>query len=163
VDPLYLSWKAKLFDFRTRFIELADEINSKMPEYVVYRIFEVLNGIGKSIKGSRILVLGVSYKKDVGDVRESPNLKVITLLLEKGAEVIYNDPYVPEFYHFEVHWHSQELTIRLLKEVDCVLILTAHSLYDWELITKNSNLVLDTRNAGNGILNVIRSQNIHKL
>ena len=163
VDPLYLSWKAKLFDFRTRFIELADEINSKMPEYVVYRIFEVLNGIGKSIKGSRILVLGVSYKKDVGDVRESPNLKVITLLLEKGAEVIYNDPYVPEFYHFEVHWHSQELTIRLLKEVDCVLILTAHSLYDWELITKNSNLVLDTRNAGNGILNVIRSKNIHKL
>jgi len=163
VDPLYLSWKAKLFDFRTRFIELADEINSKMPEYVVYRIFEVLNGIGKSIKGSRILVLGVSYKKDVGDVRESPNLKVITLLLEKGAEVIYNDPYVPEFYHFEVHWHSQELTLRLLKEVDCVLILTAHSLYDWELITKNSNLVLDTRNAGNGILNVIRSKNIHKL
>src|SRR3972149_1233546 len=163
VDPLYLSWKAKLFDFRTRFIELADEINSKMPEYVVYRIFEVLNGIGKSIKGSRILVLGVSYKKDVGDVRESPNLKVITLLLEKGAEVIYNDPYVPEFYHFEVHWHSQELTLRLLKEVDCVLILTAHSLYDWELITKNSNLVLDTRNAGNGILNIIRSNNIHKL
>ena len=163
VDPLYLSWKAKLFDFRTRFIELADEINSKMPEYVVYRIFEVLNGIGKSIKGSRILVLGVSYKKDVGDVRESPNLKVITLLLEKGAEVIYNDPYVPEFSHFEVHWHSQELTLRLLKEVDCVLILTAHSLYDWELITKNSNLVLDTRNAGNGILNVIRSKNIHKL
>ena len=163
VDPLYLSWKAKLFDFRTRFIELADEINSKMPEYVVYRIFEVLNGIGKSIKGSRILVLGVSYKKDVGDVRESPNLKVITLLLEKGAEVIYNDPYVPEFYHFEVHWHSQELTLRLLKEVDCVVILAGHSLSDWELITKNSNLVLDTRNAGNGILNVIRSKNIHKL
>ena len=163
VDPLYLSWKAKLFDFRTRFIELADEINSKMPEYVVYRIFEVLNGIGKSIKGSRILVLGVSYKKDVGDVRESPNLKVITLLLEKGAEVIYNDPYVPEFSHFEVQWRSQELTIRLLKEVDCVVILAGHSLYDWELITKNSTLVLDTRNVTNGILNVIGSQNIHKL
>ncbi len=159
VDPLYLSWKAKLFDFRTRFIELADEINSKMPEYVVYRIFEVLNRSGKSIKGSKILILGVSYKKDVGDVRESPNLKVLTLLLEKGAEVIYNDPYVSEFSHFEVHWRSQELSISLLKEVDCVVILTGHSSYDWEVITKNSNLILDTRNVTNGIM----SENKHRL
>ncbi len=159
VDPLYLSWKAKLFNFRTRFIELADEINSKMPEYVVYRIFEVLNEAGKSIKGSRILILGVSYKKDVGDVRESPALEVMKLLLDKGAEVIYNDPYVPQFSHFETHWCSQELTIGLLKEVNCVVILTDHSSYDWEVITKNSNLVLDTRNVTNGIL----SENIYKL
>jgi len=159
VDPLYLSWKAKLFNFRTRFIELADEINSKMPEYVVYRIFEVLNEAEKSIKGSRLLILGVSYKKNVGDVRESPALEVMRLLLEKRAEVIYNDPYVPEFSHFETHWRSVELTNGLLEEADCVVILTAHSLYDWELVAKSANLVLDTRNVTNGIL----SKNIYKL
>jgi len=159
VDPLYLSWKARLFNFRTRFIELADEINGKMPEYVVYRIFEVLNEAGKSIKGSRILILGASYKKDVGDVRESPALEVMKLLLEKGAEVIYNDPYVPEFSHFETNWRSVELTNGLLEEADCVVILTAHSLYDWESVAKSANLVLDTRNVTNGIT----SRKIHKL
>lgn len=159
VDPLYLSWKAKLFNFRTRFIELADEINSKMPEYVVYRIFEVLNGAGKSIKGSKILILGVSYKKDVGDVRESPNLEVMRLLLEKGAEVMYNDPFVPEFPHFEVQWRSQEINPGLLSDVDCVVTLTNHSSYNWEMIARHSNLLLDTRNCMNGSL----SRNIFKL
>ena len=103
--------------------------------------------------------MGVSYKKDVGDVRESPNLEVIKLLIEKGAKVVYNDPYVPEFFHFEVKWCSQELTQKLLSEVDCVLILTAHSSYDWELVYENANLVLDTRN----VTNAISSEKIHKL
>jgi UDP-N-acetyl-D-glucosamine dehydrogenase len=159
VDPLYLSWKAKLFNFRTRFIELADEINSKMPEYVVYRVFEVLNELGKSIRGSRILILGVSYKKDVGDVRESPNLEVMRLLLEKGAEVVYHDPYVPEFSHLETLWRSVELNNGLIEEADCVVILTGHSVYDWESVARNAKLLLDTRNVMNGI----SSEKIHKL
>lgn len=160
VDPLYLSWKAKLFNFRTHFIELADEINSKMPEYVVYRTFEVLNEVGKSIKESRILILGVSYKKDVGDIRESPALEVMKLLLEKGAEVNYHDPYVPEFSDFETHWRSVEgLNDELLKEMDCVIILTDHSFYDWELLVKSANLVFDTRNVTKGIF----STKIYKL
>jgi UDP-N-acetyl-D-glucosamine dehydrogenase len=160
VDPLYLSWKAKLFNFRTHFIELADEINSKMPEYVVYRIFEVLNEVGKSIKGSKLLVLGVSYKKDIGDIRESPALEVMNLLLGKGAEVNYHDPYVPEFSHLETHWRSvEELNAELFQDMDCVVILTDHSSYDWEWVTKNANLVFDTRNVTNGIF----SKKIYKL
>jgi UDP-N-acetyl-D-glucosamine dehydrogenase len=159
VDPLYLSWKAKLFNFRTRFIELADEINSKMPEYVVYRLFETLNEVGKSIKGARILILGVAYKKDVGDVRESPALEVIRLILEKGGEVIYNDPYVPEFTFLETTWRSVEINNDVLEASDCVLILANHSSYNWDSISKRAKLVLDTRNSVNGV----SSKNVYKL
>jgi UDP-N-acetyl-D-glucosamine dehydrogenase len=150
VDPLYLSWKAKLFNFRTRFIELADEINSKMPEYVVYRLFETLNEVGKSIKGARILILGVAYKKDIGDIRESPVLEIIKLILEKGGEVVYNDPYVPEFDFLGKRWSSLEITDEVLQTSDCVLIHTDHSVYKWDYIAKKARLVLDTRNAVNG-------------
>ncbi|GIW47808.1 MAG: UDP-N-acetyl-D-glucosamine dehydrogenase [Deltaproteobacteria bacterium] len=150
VDPLYLSWKAKLFNFRTRFIELADEINSKMPEYVVYRLFETLNEVGKSIKGAKILILGVAYKKDIGDIRESPVLEIIKLILEKGGEVIYNDPYVPEFDFLGKRWSSLEITDEVLEASDCVLIHTDHSVYKWDYIAKKARLVLDTRNAVNG-------------
>ena len=150
VDPLYLSWKAKLFNFRTRFIELADEINSKMPEYVVYRLFETLNEVGKSIKGARILILGVAYKKDIGDIRESPVLEIIKLILEKGGEVVYNDPYVPEFDFLGKRWSSLEITDEVLEASDCVLIHTNHSVYKWDYIAKKARLVLDTRNAVNG-------------
>lgn len=159
VDPLYLSWKAKLFNFRTRFIELADEINSKMPEYVVYRLFETLNEVGKSIKHARILVLGVSYKKDVGDVRESPALEVIKILTAKGGEVIYNDPFVPTLTILGKTWSSVEISNGILETVDCVLVLTDHSVYDWDSIIKESKLILDTRNSVNGILRT----NVHKL
>jgi UDP-N-acetyl-D-glucosamine dehydrogenase len=159
IDPLYLSWKAKLFNFRTRFIELADEINSKMPEYVVYRLFETLNEAGKSIKGAKILVLGVAYKKDVGDTRESPALEVIRLILEKGGEVIYNDPYAPKFTFFGKTLHSVEISNSVLETSDCVLILTDHNLYDWESISKGAKLVLDTRNAVNGV----SSKSVYKL
>ncbi len=159
VDPLYLSWKAKLFNFRTRFIELADEVNSKMPEYVVYRLFETLNEAGKSIRGSKILILGVAYKKDVGDIRESPALEIVKLILEKGGEIIYNDPYVPEFTFLEKTWHSVEIDDGVFKESDCVLILTDHGFYNWKSISEKANLVLDTRNAMNGI----SSKSIYKL
>lgn len=159
VDPLYLSWKAKLFNFRTRFIELADEINSKMPEYVVYRLFETLNEAGKSIRGAKILVLGVSYKKDVGDIRESPALEVIRLILEKGGEIIYNDPYVPEFNLLEKTWRSVEIDNGVLATSDCVLILTNHSSYNWESVSKGAKLVLDTRNA----IKEVSSEGIYKL
>lgn len=159
VDPLYLSWKAKLINFRTRFIELADEINGKMPEYVVYRLFETLNEVGKSIRGSNILVLGVAYKKDVGDIRESPALEIIKLILEKGGEVIYNDPYVPEFVFLDKTWRSVELDNGVLDASDCVLILTDHSSYNWKSISERGKSVLDTRNAVKGIL----SKKVHKL
>ncbi len=159
VDPLYLSWKAKLFNFRTHFIELADEINSKMPEYVVYRLFETLNEAGKSIKGARILVLGLAYKKNVGDIRESPALEVIKLILEKGGEIMYNDPYVPEFEFFGKKWRSVNINNGFVEEADCVLILTDHSLYNWESIVRRAKLILDTRNAINGF----RVPNVFKL
>ena len=160
VDPLYLSWKAKLFNFRTHFIELADEINCKMPEYVVGRVFEVLNSVKKSISGSQILILGVSYKKDVGDIRESPALEIIKLLSEKGAQITYHDPHVPEFFFSGTHWRSvEDINNELLKEMDCVLILTDHSLYDWELVIESSDLILDTRNATSGFSSI----NINKL
>jgi UDP-N-acetyl-D-glucosamine dehydrogenase len=160
VDPLYLSWKAKLFNFRTHFIELADEINCKMPEYVVGRVFEVLNSVKKSISGSQILILGVSYKKDVGDIRESPALEIIKLLSEKGAQITYHDPHVPEFFFSDTHWRSvEDINNELLKEMDCVLILTDHSLYDWELVIESSDLILDTRNATSGFSSI----NINKL
>lgn len=152
VDPLYLSWKAKLFNFRTRFIELADEINGKMPEYVVYRLFETLNEAGKSIKGSNILILGVAYKKDVGDIRESPALEIIKLILEKGGRVIYNDPYVPEFTFLGKTWRSVEVDDGVLEASDCVVVLTDHSFYNWKSISEKARLVLDTRNAINGFL-----------
>ena len=159
VDPLYLSWKAKSFNFRTRFIELADEINGKMPEYVVYRLFETLNEAGKSIKGSNILILGVAYKKDVGDIRESPTLEIIKLILEKGGEVTYNDPYVPEFAFLEKTWRSVEVDNDVLEASDCVLVLTDHSFYNWKSISERAKLVLDTRNAVNGLL----STRVYKL
>jgi len=159
VDPLYLSWKAKLFNFRTRFIELADEVNRKMPEYVVYRLFETLNEVGKSVKGSKILVLGVAYKKDIGDIRESPALEIIKLIVEKGGEVIYNDPYVSEFNFLEKTWRSVEISNSLLETTDCVLILTDHSFYNWDSISKRARLMLDTRNTLNGV----SSKNVHKL
>ncbi|MGQ0792997.1 MAG: nucleotide sugar dehydrogenase [Deltaproteobacteria bacterium] len=147
IDPIYLSWKAKLFNFRTRFIELADEINNKMPEYVISRLFEVLNERGRSIRNSNILLLGVAYKRDIGDIRESPALEVIKHLVELGACVSVNDPYVPEFHHLDRTWRSEELTEGLLKAADCVVITTDHGAYDWGWIVARSNAVLDTRNA----------------
>jgi UDP-N-acetyl-D-glucosamine dehydrogenase len=151
VDPFYLSWKAREYDFSTRFIELAGEINTSMPYHVVSAVADALNGRKKSMNGSRILLLGVAYKKDVDDLRESPSLKLMQLLLEHGALLDYNDPYfpaMPRMRHYDYsQMHSVELTSETLASYDCVVIATDHSSYDYPSIVKNSVLVVDARNA----------------
>ena len=151
VDPYYLSWKAREYDFATRFIELAGEINTEMPYHVVNAVAAALNDRRKSIKGSKILLLGVAYKKDVDDLRESPSLKLLELLTARGALIDYNDPYFPALFkmrHYDFSdKRSIELTPENLSAHDCVLIATDHSSYDYNAIVKNSQLVVDTRNA----------------
>ncbi len=160
IDPFYLTWKAREYDFSTRFIELAGEVNTTMPYYVVQKVMDALNGCGKPVKGSKILVLGVAYKKDVDDLRESPSMDVISLLKEKGAEVIYNDPYIPVAvsHRKKFRMESCELTEDILQCSDCVVITTDHSDYNYRWIVENSKLVIDTRNATSGI----KSANILK-
>jgi len=151
VDPFYLAWKAKEVDHPTKFIELAGEINTLMPYYVVTKTIEALNKKGKSVRGARILILGIAYKKDIDDQRESPALKIISLLQNKGAKVSYNDPYVPQSYGHRdypgLELKSVALTEKMLKKFDAVIIATAHSEYDFEWIAENSSLIVDTRNA----------------
>ena len=151
VDPFYLSWKAREYDFATRFIELAGEINTAMPYHVVDALVAALNDHEKSVKGSKILVLGVAYKKDVDDLRESPSLKLLELLTARGAKLDYNDPFFPALHkmrHYDFsHMKSVELTPQNLAAYDCVLIATDHTQYDYPAIVKNSTLVIDTRNA----------------
>ncbi|RMG03769.1 MAG: nucleotide sugar dehydrogenase [Nitrospirae bacterium] len=154
IDPFYLTWKAREYDFSTRFIELAGEINTSMPYYVIERLGKALNERGKSIKGAKVLILGLSYKKDVDDIRESPSLKLIELLLKEGAKVDYNDPHVPKTHkmrRYNFKMKSIPLTERNLKRYDCVLISTDHSAYDYKFIVKHAKLVVDTRNATKGI------------
>lgn len=151
IDPFYLSWVARKHELTTRFIELAGEINTSMPQYVIHRLAEALNDNGKPIRGSKVLILGAAYKKDVDDPRESPTFKLMELLGEKGAVLSYNDPYIPELpkmRHFDVpSMTSQELTPELLAAQDCVLVSTDHSCYDWDFIVEHASLVIDTRNA----------------
>ncbi len=150
IDPFYLTWKAREYDFPTRFIELAGEINTSMPMYVVSKVTDALNKMSKSIKDSKILILGLTYKRDVDDVRESPSLELIELLRNKGAKVDYNDPYVPmtrKMRHYDLKMASVPLTGKNLKKYDCIVISTDHSSYDYNFIAKNSRLVVDTRNA----------------
>jgi UDP-N-acetyl-D-glucosamine dehydrogenase len=151
VDPFYLTWKAKEVDFPTRFIELAGEINTFMPYFVVDRTIEELNERGRVIKGARVLILGIAYKKDVDDQRESPSLKIITLLKQRGAKVDYNDPHVPRSAghrdYPELNMKSVKLDETTLKKYDAVIITTGHTAYDYDWIVKHSHLVIDTRNA----------------
>jgi UDP-N-acetyl-D-glucosamine dehydrogenase len=150
IDPFYLTWKAREYDIPTRFIELAGEINTHMPYWVVQKIMEALNGRGMSLKGSNILILGAAYKKDVDDVRESPTLKLIEILEERGARVDYNDPYVPvmpRVRKYEYDMKSVDLTPENLKKYDAVVISTDHSCYDYEHVVTHAQLVVDTRNA----------------
>ncbi len=152
IDPFYLSWKAKEFDFRTRFIELAGEINIKMPYFVIEQTADALNERRKSIKGSKILVLGLAYKRDIDDLRESPSLTIIELLREKGAMVAYNDPYFPSVgrgRHYDLNMTNTPL--ENLDQYDAVLIVTDHSSYDYRAIVEQAQLVVDTRNATKGI------------
>jgi len=151
IDPFYLSWKARAYDFTTRFIDLAGEINTRMPYEVVERTVKALGESGRSIKGAKILVLGVAYKKNVDDIRESPALKVIRLLKERGAEISYYDPHVPFFRserHGELPARSlKTLTPKALRAADAVLILTDHDAVDYETVVRHARLVVDTRNA----------------
>jgi UDP-N-acetyl-D-glucosamine dehydrogenase len=151
VDPYYLSWKAREFDFATRFIELAGEINTSMPYHVVDSVAAALNEQKKSLKGSKILLLGVAYKKDVDDLRESPSLKLLELLTARGAKLDYNDPYFPALHkmrHYDFSsMRSVELTPASLGSYDCVLIATDHTAYDYDMIVSSSKIVIDTRNA----------------
>jgi UDP-N-acetyl-D-glucosamine dehydrogenase len=147
IDPHYLSWKLKSLNYYARFIELAGDINSRMPEYVVERINRALNEKKKSLKGARIVVLGVAYKKDIKDLRESPALDVIRLLQSAGARVEYNDPLVPCIHMDGGDWKPVKLTKRLLQNSDCVVILADHSAYNYGFIVRNAKLVMDTRNA----------------
>ena len=151
IDPFYLTWKAREVDYSTKFIELAGEINTAMPYYVINKTLEALAEKGKSFKGSKILVLGIAYKKDVDDQRESPALKIISLLRKKGAKVEYNDPHVPESSgHREypgMSLKSVPLTAKRLRQADAVIIATDHTSYDYGWIIKNARLLVDTRNA----------------
>ncbi|HEB75231.1 MAG TPA: nucleotide sugar dehydrogenase [Nitrospirae bacterium] len=154
IDPYYLTWKAKEYDFSTRFIELSGEINTSMPYYVVDKVADALNQRGRSISSSRILVLGLAYKKDVDDTRESPSLKLIDLLMKRGARVDYNDPHVPrtvKMRKYDFRMRSVPLTEENLGRYDCVIIATDHSDYDYDFIVRNSSLVVDTRNATKGV------------
>jgi UDP-N-acetyl-D-glucosamine dehydrogenase len=151
IDPFYLSWLARRYEMSTRFIELAGEINHSMPHYVIDRLTSALNEVGKPVRGSRIAVLGVAYKKDIDDPRESPSFKLMELLVERGALVSYNDPHIPvlpSMRHYKVpRLASEELTADFLAQQDCVLIATDHSTYDWRFILRHARLVIDTRNA----------------
>ena len=150
IDPFYLTYKAKEFDMPTRFIELAGEINTDMPYFVVQKIMDALNTRQKSLKGSSILILGAAYKKDIDDLRESPSLKLMEILQDKGAQVDYSDPYIPvlpKVRKYDFNKESVELTKEALSSYDAVLIATAHSSFDYDFIVKNSDLVIDTRNA----------------
>jgi len=159
IDPFYLSWKAKEYDFYTEFIELAGKVNQNMPYYVVSKIAEALNDAQKSIKGSKILILGVAYKKDIDDLRESPALKVIEILGQKGALISYHDPYINKIGVGDESFCSQPLSEDVLREKDCVVVITDHSNVDYELIVEKSGLVVDTRNA----LDKFKSENIVKI
>jgi UDP-N-acetyl-D-glucosamine dehydrogenase len=148
IDPFYLTWKAREFGMHTRFIELAGEINSSMPHWVVHRIADALNAYERAIKNSKILVLGIAYKRNVDDMRESPSIEIMELLQAKGAQVSYSDPHVPLFpamraHHFDLH--SVELTPDSIRSYDCVVLATAHNAFDYDMIARHAALIVDTR------------------
>ncbi|MGB7873169.1 MAG: nucleotide sugar dehydrogenase [Anaerolineales bacterium] len=149
IDPLYLSWKMKSLDYNARFIDLASEINTNMPRYVVSRVLEAMNDRSKTLKGSKVLVLGVAYKPDIDDVRESPALDVIALLQNKGAIVMYHDPYIPHIHHEFDGWEmdSVEDVMKAVEESDAVVIITDHTVYDYKTVVDSAKFVFDSRNA----------------
>jgi UDP-N-acetyl-D-glucosamine dehydrogenase len=153
LDPHYLSWKLKTLNFNARFIELAGDINGRMPEHTVEKIAAALNGRERALKGARVLVLGAAYKKDIGDVRESPALDVIHLLRQKGAKVSYHDPYVPSLRVEDAVLRSTPLTAATLRAQDLVAIITNHSVFDFDFVAKHARLVFDARNAARDVKN----------
>src|SRR6056297_2209233 len=159
VDPFYLTWKAREHNYHTRLIELAGEINNSMPDFVIDRLMKVLNKYKKPLNGSKILLLGVAYKSDIDDLRKSPSLKLIEFLEKENADIIYNDPFIPEFKHKGKEYKSVELTDELLEESDAVLIATDHSAYDGKYIAEKTDVVFDTRN----VTKDIEADNVYKL
>lgn len=157
IDPLYLSWKLKTVDYTARFIELASEINTQMPRYWVQKIQDRLNDVAKPLKGSFILVIGIAYKKDVSDMRESPALDIIHLLEEKGAYVHYHDPHVPLLSYEGLNLVSVESLENAIAEADCVVIVTDHSTYDWARIRQTASLLVDTRAVSNDYAQMVKT------
>jgi UDP-N-acetyl-D-glucosamine dehydrogenase len=155
IDPFYLTWVARQYGLTTRFIELAGEVNTAMPAYVVAKVADALNEASKPLKGSKVLLLGMAYKKNVDDARESPGFEILELLLKKGATVEYNDPHIPilpDMRHYpNLRLRSQSLTPQYLRSQDCVVVVTDHSAYDWAWIVENAGLIVDTRNATRGL------------
>jgi UDP-N-acetyl-D-glucosamine dehydrogenase len=148
IDPFYLTWKAREYGFHTRFIELAGEVNSAMPEWVVGKVSEALNDRQKALHGANVLVLGVAYKKNVDDMRESPSVEIMEILRKKGAKIAYSDPHVPVFPKQRVHRFEMEsiaLTPESVASFDCVIVATNHSAFDYELIKRHAALIVDTR------------------
>jgi len=160
VDPFYLTWKTREYGYHTKLIETAGEINNSMPEFVLDRTMKILNRFGKALNGSKVLVLGAAYKPDINDVRESPALKVMDLLVKNGADLSYNDPYVGHFSYKGRDYHSVELDAEILNEADIVIITTAHTDYDYDFIQRNSKFIFDTKNA---MKDVMDRTNIEKL
>jgi UDP-N-acetyl-D-glucosamine dehydrogenase len=147
IDPLYLSWKLRALNYNARFIELASEINTNMPRFVISKVQDALNERSKPVKGSQILVLGAAYKPDIDDLRESPALDVIGLLMKKGAQVSYHDPYIPQLDHDDWKLNSVSNLMAAVRQADCVVIVTNHSSYDYTAILETANMIVDTRNA----------------
>jgi UDP-N-acetyl-D-glucosamine dehydrogenase len=147
IDPLYLSWKLKTLNYNARFIELASEVNSQMPLYVVGKVVDALNSVRKSVNGSKVFILGAAYKRDINDIRESPALDVIKLLQERGAEVTYHDPYIPDLHHEGLDLQSVDLTAEMLRSSDCVVIVTDHSVFDYNWVANEAPIIVDSRNA----------------
>ena len=148
IDPFYLTWKARQYEVNTKFIELSGEVNTSMPEWVVGKVMDALNDQSKSLKGSKVIVLGLAYKKNVDDPRESPSIKLLELLQAKGAEIAFSDPYIPVFPRMREHYFdlkSTPLTEETLSSADCILISTDHDDFDYDLIQKHSKLIVDTR------------------
>lgn len=148
IDPFYLAWKAKEYDLNARFIELAGEVNTSMPYWVLGKVVEALNRVGKAVNGSKVLVLGIAYKPNVDDMRESPSVKLMELLQDQGAEIAYSDPHVPVFPSIREHYfnlRSLELSAEVIQEFDCLLLATHHKAFDYELIEKHAQLIVDTR------------------
>jgi len=161
IDPFYLTWKAREFGINTRFIELAGEVNTAMPNWVVGKVTDALNARGQAVKGAQILVLGLSYKKNVDDPRESPAMEIMEILRNKGAELSYSDPHIPVFPPMRKHTFdlkSVELTPTSLQQVDCVILVTDHDDFPYELIAKHAKLIIDTRAVyRRGMANVVRA------
>lgn len=162
IDPFYLTWKAREYDYHTRIIEVSGEINDSMPEFVVEKAGVILNDdFKKPLNGSKVLLVGVAYKNDIDDLRESPVFKVIDNLKKRGANIIVNEPFVPEFTHEGINYNSVELTKENIQDADMVIITTNHSCYDYEFIVENAKVVFDTRNATKEVKN--NREKIYKL